>query len=369
MVLLKYRKLKSGKYSLYLDISFNGKREYEFLKMKVGNDYSKPNTIGKIPKPSKTDKDTLELAEKIRNKKQFEIDEGNHGYKKKKTNLNFIKFIDEYAMDKNDDNVNRLKFNIIKYDSSNEITFDDITFLWVEGFKRFLLKNLSQNSVRNYLWKLKQVLKYAVSSEIIDSHNFKDTIEIPQKIEKEIFPLTEDEVRLLVDSEVSFNPQIKQAFLFSCFSGLRQSDVMNLKWDNIDLIKKKLNIIPIKTSNRKRKGMRREGKTLNIQLTESAINLLNNLERNKSTDLVFFNLPKRQIQGKHLRVWGLQLGFKKHLHFHLSRHSFATIGITHGIDVYDMQKLLLHSKIEQTQRYAQIVKERQKEEVKKFPKF
>jgi integrase len=368
MVLLKYRKLKSGKFSLYLDISFEGKREYEFLKMKVEHDYSKLNIIGKPQRIKPDDKIKIELAEKIRNKRQFAIDEGNHGYKKKKTNLSFIQFLDEYSLDKNDDNVKRLKYNIVKYSSVN-IAFEDITFQWIEGFRKFLFEILSQNSVRSYLWKLKQVLKYAVNSDIIDNHNFKESIEIPEKIEKEIFPLTADEVKLLIDSNVSFNPQIKQAFLFSCFSGLRQSDVMNLRWENLDLEKKQLKIIPIKTSNRKRNSKKAEGKTLNIQLTESAINLLKKIERNNTSDLVFFNLPKRQIQGKHLRVWGLQLELKKHLHFHLSRHSFATIGITHGIDVYDMQKLLLHSKIEQTQRYAQIVKERQTEEVKKFPKF
>jgi site-specific recombinase XerD len=102
-------------------------------------------------------------------------------------------------------------------------------------------------------------------------------------------------------------------------------------------------------------------------LTESAKKLLSEIEKKQDIDAVFFNLPKRQVMGKHLMIWGLKLGLKKHIHFHLSRHTFATIGITFGIDVYGMQKLLLHSKIEQTQRYAQIVKQKINDDISKFP--
>jgi site-specific recombinase XerD len=142
---------------------------------------------------------------------------------------------------------------------------------------------------------------------------------------------------------------------------------MNLKWSNIDLNEGTIKIMPIKTSNRKKNPKKMEGKILEAPLTESAKKILSEIERKNENDLVFFNLPARQVIGKHLMIWGLKLGLKKHIHFHLARHTFATIGITYGIDVYGMQKLLLHSKIEQTQRYAKIVEQKIKNDVSKFP--
>jgi site-specific recombinase XerD len=381
MIVIRYRKLKTGKYSVYLD-SWNtdtNKHEYRFLKIQVLNDYSKPlvlkhgttligknGAIKKIP-VEKEDKEKMVLIENIKSKLELEIASTENGFaKKKKSNQSFTAYLNAFILNNNDDTANRLKFNIDKFTNDAELMFDEITFSWIEKFKRYLEKNLSQNSVRSYLSKFKQVLTHSVKAGVMQKHNF-DDIEIPVKIDAEINPLTIEEVQLLAKSPVKFKIQIKQAFLFSCFTGLRQSDVMNLKWSNIDLNEGVIKIIPIKTSNRRRNSKNIQGKILEAPLTESAKNLLLEIEKKQGTDLVFYDLPIRQIIGKHLMIWGLKLGLKKHIHFHLGRHTFATIGITYGIDVYGMQKLLLHSKIEQTQRYAKVVEQKIKNDVSKFP--
>jgi site-specific recombinase XerD len=381
MITIRYRKLKTGKYSVYLDSwnTITNKHEYKFLKMQVLRDYSKPfflkdgtTSIGKngaikLMPIEKEDKETMALIENIKRKLELEIANSENGFaKKKKTNQSFTAYLNSFILNNNDETGNRLKFNIGKFTNDNELMFDEITFNWIEAFKRHLEKTLSQNSVRGYLSKLKQVLIHALKAGVIQTHNFHD-IEIPANIDAEIDPLTIDEVQTLVNSTVNFNIQIKQAFLFSCFTGLRQSDVMNLKWSNIDLNEGVIKITPLKTSNRKRNSKNIQGKILEAPLTESAKKILTEIERKEGKDLVFFDLPARQVIGKHLMIWGLKLGLKKHIHFHLARHTFATIGITYGIDVYGMQKLLLHSKIEQTQRYAKIVEQKIKNDVSKFP--
>jgi integrase len=347
--------------------------------MQVLHDYSKPfflkdgttsinkNGAIKLMPIEKEDKETMALIENIKRKLELEIASTENGFaKKKETNQSFTAYLNSFIVSNNDETGSRLKLNIDKFSNDAELMFDEITSDWIEDFKRHLEKTLSQNSIRLYLSKLKQVLKKAVIKKEIPNHNFHD-IEIPANIEAEIDPLTIEEVQILAKSTVNFNIKIKQAFLFSCFTGLRQSDVMNLKWSNIDFIEGKIKIIPLKTSKKEKKSEEVVGKTLEAPLTESAKKILSEIERGQESDLVFYGLPKRQVIGKHLMIWGLKSGLKKHIHFHLARHSFATIGITCGIDVYTMQELLLHGKIEQTQRYAKIVDAKKKKEISKFP--
>ena len=381
MITIRYRKLKTGNYSVYLDCwnSNTNKHEYRFLKIQVLHDYSKPfftkdgtTSISKkgsikLMPIEKADKEKMALIESIKSKLELEVKTSENGFAKKKiSKQSFSNYLNTFIVNNSDDTGRRLKFNIDKFSNDAELMFDEITFVWIEDFKRYLEKNLSQNSVRGYLSKLKQVLRHAQKAGVIQNHNFHD-IEIPVKFDADINPLTLDEVKLLAKSPVHFNIQIKQAFLLSCYTGLRQSDVMNLKWSNIDLNKGIIKILPLKTSNRKRNSKKIEGKILEAPLTESAKKLLLEIEKKQDVDTVFFNLPKRQVMGKHLMIWGLKLGLKKHIHFHLGRHTFATIGITFGIDVYSMQKLLLHSKIEQTQRYAQVVQQKINDDIIKFP--
>lgn len=381
MITVRYKKLKKGNYSVYLDSwnSTTNKHEYKFLKIYVLHDYSKPaflkdgttsiNKKGAIKlKPiEKEDKASMLLVEKIKKKLEDEIANTENGFAiKRKPTQSFTSYLNRYVLNNSDDTGKRLKYNLDTYTNESELMFDDITFVWIEDFKRYLQKKLAQNSVRSYLSKLKQVLIHALKAGVIQSHNF-HSITIPSTIEAEINPLTIDEVATLLNSTVNFNIQIKQAFLFSCFTGLRQSDVMNLKWSNIDLDKGFIKILPLKTSNRRQNPNNIQGKILEVPLTESAKKILYEVEKKEDNDLVFFDLPARQIIGKHLIVWGLKLGIKKHLHFHLGRHTFATIGITYGIDIYGMQKLLSHSRVEQTQRYAKVIEQKIKDDVNKFP--
>lgn len=354
MVTLRYKPMKSGKHSAYLDIYYKdaggkGSRVYEFLNIHTSKDYY---TIKRI---AKEDTELMLLANSIRAKREIEVSQSVNGYKPKKSNenLNFISYAEQYSKINNDSTANRLLFNLKKYASEN-LTFADLTFNWIEGFKRHLQSKLKQNSVRGYLWKLKQILRHAVKSGVIDNHNFEE-IEIPTRADTNKTTLTIEEVKLLEKTPVNFNSQIKEAFLLACFCGLRLSDIKNLQYSQIT--NDKIKFTPQKTKN----------KIIEIPLTEQAKQILSKVKRKSDNDFVFYDLPKRQTIGKHLEIWGLKAGLKKHLHFHSSRHSFATIGLTYGIDVYTMKELLGHSKIEQTQVYAKIVDEKKQNEVAKFP--
>jgi len=114
------------------------------------------------------------------------------------------------------------------------------------------------------------------------------------------------------------------------------------------------------------------GNLLNVPLSQQAISIfLNKKKINKSqqNDLVFPKLPNKDLCSYHVKKWAIKAGIKKHVHFHLARHTFATLSLTAGIDIYTVGKLLGHTHIDTTQVYAKIVDEKKKEEIGKFPKF
>ncbi len=66
-----------------------------------------------------------------------------------------------------------------------------------------------------------------------------------------------------------------------------------------------------------------------------------------------------------LKKWGKQAGLKKKLHFHVSRHTFATLSLTYGTDLYTVSKLLGHSDIRPTAIYANVIDKKKSEAVAK----
>ena len=56
-----------------------------------------------------------------------------------------------------------------------------------------------------------------------------------------------------------------------------------------------------------------------------------------------------------LKDWINSVGIKKNIHFHCFRHTFATLSLAHGTDIYTVSKMLGHKNVSTTQRYAKVV--------------
>ena len=244
---LRKRKLPTGNTTLYLDIYRNGKRDYEYLKLYL------------IPEKSRADKEknreTLKLAEAIKAKRTVELQ--NHEYGFKNDYADETKFFDYYrAMCQsrlgnesrgNWGNWRSCLKHLEKYESNPDITFADITPKWVQGFKDYLEKEatawgcdfrerikdhpLSRNSKLSYFNKLRACLNQAFEERII-SRNPMLGIDNFKAEEGTRMYLTLEEVKLLVQTECEY-PNIKRAFLFSCRTGLRRSDIIKLTWGEV----------------------------------------------------------------------------------------------------------------------------------------
>jgi site-specific recombinase XerD len=130
---------------------------------------------------------------------------------------------------------------------------------------------------------------------------------------------------------------ILSRFLFSCFTGLRFSDTLNIKEENI--IENTLVFTAEKT-----------GKFQRIKLNNTAKKLIDPIK--------IFNEPyTNEYTNRELKNIAKAVGIRKKITFHVSRHSFATNFIICGGRIENLQKLLGHSKIEETMIYLHIVEQ------------
>jgi integrase len=168
-------------------------------------------------------------------------------------------------------------------------------------------------------------------------------IKSPKTIEPKKEFLTLEELKLLVQTDCRF-PLFKRAFIFSCLTGLRWSDVYKLQWSEIQENQGKCSIT----------FRQKKTKELNyLPLSEQAIIYLG--ERGSDTDKVF-NLPVYSARlSKELQAWCRVAGVNKKITFHSSRHTFAVLQLSLGTPIFTVQKLLGHTDISSTMRYANIV--------------
>lgn len=167
--------------------------------------------------------------------------------------------------------------------------------------------------------------------------SYKDLI---KREESKVAYLDADELKRLEETPMS-QEQVKHAFLFACYCGLRISDVEALTWGNIK--KDTISVHMIKTD-----------EDIDIPLGRKAKEWLPKRNGKKDSDLVF-SLPCRTCISKDLERWGKRANIDKHITFHVSRHSFGTGLITAGGDLYTASKLLGHHSLKTTEIYAEIV--------------
>jgi len=337
------------KITLYLDIYFNGERKYEFLKLYL---HIKPkNSIERAE-----NKETLNLAENIRSKKELELNNNRYNFTadfKQKTN--FFTFADSFLEKHKGKSIyNDYKSTLNHFKNSlnkTVISIGAIDSTHIEAFKNYLAESdLMQNTCFNYLARLKTLLEQA-KKEGYANQNPASNVKNFKKAETHKEFLTINEIKQLASTPTKYE-QVKKAFLFACYTGLRHVDVANLTRENIKIKTIDGNaihfveILQQKTENH-----------LSIRLNKSA---LEQIGEQPEQQLQLFKISKYVGEtNRYLKIWAKEAGFSKDLTFHMARHSFATNLLIHKdkthADIQIVSKLLGHTSLKHTQIYAKIV--------------
>lgn len=356
-VRLRKRPNLSGTVSLYLDIYIDGKRSYEWLKL-----YLVPE---KTRKDKETNVETLRLAESIRAKRVVDLRNGRFGFETTTTlKTRFLDYFRQVAESKRkgDNSTYNLwcctENYLRSYIHDPSITFADIDSKWVDGFRDYLLKQskegvLSTNSCAIYLSKVKACFNSALRDGIISRNPFVSIKRIPTVEHPRTF-LSIDEVKCLSETECSHSV-IKRAFLFSCLTGLRYSDISKLTWGDVQ---KQGTFTRIVFNQQKTGGLEY------LDINEQAVALLGG--RREDSEHVFC-LPSKTTIGTVLSEWCKSAGIRKNITFHCARHTFATMMLDLGTDIYTTSKLLGHKSISTTQIYAKVLDKNKQLAVSKIP--
>jgi integrase len=362
-VTLRQRK-KGDKISLYLDYYNNGKREYEYLKLYLIPEPEK----GKLTKTQKDENSKiLSLAESIRSKRHLEIQNGIYGFSdKEKLKGHFIAYMNTLAQKKleskgNYDNWDSSIKHLRKY-APKDILFSQLDKKFVEGFREYLTKTaitpankpLSTNSACSYFNKFRAALKQAVKDGIIRVNPAENVESIPQGDNEREF-LTYEELQSVAKHECEI-PIMKTAFIFSSLTGLRWSDINKLVWSEIQYSEN--NGWYIRFRQQKTKS------TETLPISELAYKLLGDV--GKPDERVFKGLKYSAWHNLKLQQWIMKAGISKTISFHCARHTYATLQLTLGTDIFTVSKMLGHKDIRTTQVYAKIVDEKKREAANKI---
>lgn len=367
---IRRKQLANGNISLYLDIYHNGRREYEFLKLYL------------IPEKNRADKEknrqTLQLANSIKAKRIVDIQNGDHGFKSPFAEE--VLFFDYYRnmCEKrlgtesrgNWGNWRSCLKHLEKYESNQRITLSQITPKWVQGFKDYLeneatawgcdfrerIKDhpLARNSKLSYFNKLKACLNQAYEDRLIAYNPMRGIENFKPEDGKRMY-LTIEELRKLVDTECEY-PNIKRAFLFSCLTGLRRSDVIRLTWRDVQQQGEFTRII---FKQKKTSGQEY------LDITPQAAELMG--ERGLPDEQIFTDIHSPSCTNEAIKRWVLRAGIDKEITFHCGRHTFAVMMLDLGTDIYTVSKLLGHRELSTTQIYAKVLDKNKQAAVARIP--
>jgi integrase len=350
-VILRKRENKDLTTSLYLDIYHEGKRHFEFLKecklLRIVN-----------PIDRKTNKEKLALAQQIRDKRSIELQANSENLMTNYSNkielkAYFENYIGNYTKKdkRNVEGVYKKFLAFAKDERLNITTLKQLNENIAQDFADYLQNVCTGEGASSYFARFKKVLKKAVKDKVILSSPANDvTIKRDESIKKDI--LTIEEIQVLANTHIS-NKEVKNAFLFSCVTGLRWVDVKDLKWKHINLDTNVLSKVQAKTDVK-----------VEVTLNITALSLLP-IKEGKN-DLVF-NLPSHTGALKTLRNWLEKAEIDKHITWHCARHSFATNLIYYKTDVLIVSKLLGHNTLKYTQRYTHIANDLKKQATDNLP--
>ncbi len=327
---LKYKDIDGGRKSIYLDYYKDGKRVRESLRL-----YLLPETNYKAIAGNRA---VMRKAEEIRRSRIEELTTGESGIEidAAMPTIPLAKVIKDYhslTLERGDKstagNIMGM-FRAVAAYRGEDIMLSAVDVEYCDALVDFLRDEyhsihgrLKMTTARAYIYLFSAALNLAVETGLI-RRNPLFFVRIHDRITRERPKkqhLSVDEIKLLMDTQcpVISRPQVKQAYLFSIFTGLTAFDIVNLKWKDI------------KSYADGKRSVWCASRKISVPLSSNALRWLP--ETSNHRGLVFKGLPKDTEINNILKLWQKKSGIEKRLNFTLARNTFAYLILSTGADV------------------------------------
>jgi integrase len=262
-----------------------------------------------------------------------------------KFKANFLEYYEEYVK-MNSRKGNRHLLNSLKqfklFINRNYISPIDITENFCKRFRQFLLDKFNGETPGGYYSRFKWVVNAAQSDGYFQTNPTSKVFAKSNPSAKMKENLEMDEYLMLLNTPC-LNEEIKEAFIFSCYTGLRWVDVKKLKWNDIKGNTLTAKIIQAKT-----------GRPITLTLHEIANNILELQKTKVNTDKAqienVFCLPSANGSNKLLNQWVKASGIDKHITWSCARLSFSILLQDNNVDDATVAYLLGHATTEQVRK-------------------
>ena len=347
-VSIRYKEKTNGMKSVYLQF-YPGIRntkgeivKYEFLNLEV---YSNPKT-----KDQRLFNKTIEeISESIRCQRYIQIVRRDYNFLGK-DNLDgdFLEYFHRNA-DFHGPKFEAARLHFEEF-CGHSCKFKDLSPSLCEKYRFYILhdkhlancdKSIKHNTASSYFNVFLNIVKLAFKDNIIPDDYTKDVRPIKWNHDINKDYLTVEEIQLLEHMKYDKHPQLPQACLFSIYTGLRRSDILDLKWEhfvrrgNHVYIEKKI----VKTE-----------MFVRLPLSRDALRIIG---KRKKEGTVFTELTI-SILNIHVKRWLELANIRKHITFHCFRHTYAMMLTEKGISTNIISSLLCHKKLSSTQVYSKV---------------
>jgi len=364
-VRIREKVLGDGTISLYLDMYHKGNRKKEGLKL-----YIIPETT---PAAKLQNKNTRRLAEQIKAQRILDIQkDGLVDWEKlKKSRITLVSWLEDFVTCEAQLSPSGViskrnaKVRVEEYLASigkPDLRLADVDREFCRGFVAFLRtckshrgkETISDTTARLLMSRVAAAMNKAVVEGLIPTNPFNalEAKEKPKIAASRREFLTVEELKVLINTPCRCDI-VKRAFLFSCFTGLRYSDMKSLLWSEIHTA------ADGKTLYIEHRQVKTK-KTVTIPLSEEALRWMP--KQVDGIDYVFHELKiSTGTVEVILKEWMKDCKIDKHITYHCSRHTAATTLLTLGANLYVVSKLMGHSSIQMTEVYAKIVDQKKVE--------
>lgn len=241
---------------------------------------------------------------------------------------------------------------ILKNYNGNDINVNEVNHTFITGFEYYLktTRNCSHNTTIKYITNFKKIIRIAHANDWLEKDPFLHWKPKLKIVDREF--LTVGEIQVMVEKELHTErlDQVKDIFIFSCFTGLAYSDVKKLSSNNI--------VIGIDGGKWIKINRSKTDTRSNIPILPTAEAILKKYAEKAETQKNQLLLPvlSNQKMNAYLKEIAALCKIEKNLTFHLARHTFATtVTLANGVPIETVSKMLGHKSLKTTQHYAKIL--------------